>query len=346
MSRITQTIKFYFYELLVVILGIFWNFISIFIPKFKKNVSGQLALITGGSEGIGRAIAFRLAQEGCNIAIANRNLEKGQKTAEEIRTKFNVKVQAFQCDVSKCEDVKRLKNEVKKSLGTVDMLINNAGLLTVDNSVLEGDDEYYQYCMDVNLTSWIWTTREFLPDMVKQRRGHIVGISSISRYCSFQNIVIYLTTKFGNHGFMEGLREDMCFYGFDDFIKVSTVFPGFVKTNDDFMSQMLEYTLDTVLMFKEAQSAAEPIVKGILKNKENIYVSWLDVIQAKIVNSLPRKLKSFLMNAKRSRGTPKSSWGCYVSNDAKVHGIRNWQKLSSFRQILDVTMDLAPSPMK
>jgi len=133
-----------------------WIILNFFIPKSEKNISGQLALITGGSEGIGRAIAFRLAQEGCNIAIANRNLKKGQKTAEEIRRKFNVKVQAFQCDVSKCGDVKRLKNEVKKSLGIVDLLVNNAGLLTVDNSVLEGDDEYYQYCMDVNLTSYIW----------------------------------------------------------------------------------------------------------------------------------------------------------------------------------------------
>lgn len=132
--------------------------------------------------------------------------------------------------------------------------------------------------------------------MIKQRRGHIVGISSITRLCGFQNIVTYLTTKYGNHGFMEGLREDMCFYGFDDFIKISSVFPGFVKTNDEFISQMLEYSLDTVLMFKEPKSAADQIVKGILKNQENIFVSWLEVFQAKLINSLPRKLKTFLMN--------------------------------------------------
>ena len=141
-----------FAAFLIVLLPI----LKLFIPKSKKNISGQLALITGGSEGIGRALAFRLAQEGCNIAIANRNLEKGQKTAEEIRKKFNVKVQAFQCDVSKRGDVKRLKDEVQKSLGTVDLLINNAGLLSMDHSVLEGDDEDYQYSVDVNLTSYIW----------------------------------------------------------------------------------------------------------------------------------------------------------------------------------------------
>ena len=136
----------------------FLSILKFFFQNRGKNIVGQLALITGGSEGIGRAIAFRLAQEGCNIAIANRNLEKGQKTAEEIRKKFNVKVQAFQCDVSKREDVKRLKSEINKSLGTVDLLINNAGLMPIENSLLEGDDEYYQYVMDVNLTSWIWVS--------------------------------------------------------------------------------------------------------------------------------------------------------------------------------------------
>ena len=164
MSFILETVKFYLIEFLFIIPNILWIILNFFIPKSEKNVSGQLALITGGSEGIGRALAFRLAQEGCNIAIANRNLEKGQKTAQEIGKKFNVKVQAFQCDVSKREDVKRLKDEVKKSLGTVALLINNAGLMPVEHSLLEGDDEYYQYVMDVNLTSYIWVSSNNLLD--------------------------------------------------------------------------------------------------------------------------------------------------------------------------------------
>jgi len=162
MSFVLENAKLFLMKLLLIIPNILWFILKIFIPKSRKNISGQLALITGGSEGIGRALAFRLAQECCNIAIANRNLEKGQKTAEEIRKKFNVKVQAFQCDVSKCKDVKRLQNEVTKSLGTVDLLINNAGLTPVERSVLEGDDEYYQYLMDVNLTSYIWVSSKIL----------------------------------------------------------------------------------------------------------------------------------------------------------------------------------------
>ncbi|XP_070501822.1 uncharacterized oxidoreductase SSP0419-like [Chironomus tepperi] len=295
MSYLFETIRYYLMEVLLIVPNIFWITLNWFLPKNSKNISGQLALITGGSEGIGRAIAFRLAQEGCNLAIANRNIEKGQKTAEEIRKKFNVKVQAFQCDVSKCEEVKRLKDEVKKSLGTVDLLVNNAGLLSVDHSVLEGDDEYYQYCMDVNLTSYIWTTRTFLPDMIKQRRGHLIAISSLTTKFTFAHTVTYTTTKFGNKAFMDALREDMCQFGFDKFIKISSVIPGFVRTNDGMVDTISENFLETVFMFKEPEYAADQIVKGILKDEENIWVSWIEFVQVKILNSFSRPFKNILL---------------------------------------------------
>lgn len=142
--------------IVMIVPSILWSFIKIFIPKRRKDVSGQLALITGGSEGIGREIAFGLAKKGCKIAIVNRNFENGQKTAEEIMQKFNVNVKAFKCDVSKSENVKKLKEEVQNSMGVVDILVNNAGIIPVHNSLLEGEDEYYQYCVDTNVTAWIW----------------------------------------------------------------------------------------------------------------------------------------------------------------------------------------------
>ncbi|KAL7015281.1 hypothetical protein ACKWTF_016378 [Chironomus riparius] len=267
-------------------------FINCFISKSRKSVSGQLALVTGGSEGFGRALAFRLAQEGCNIAIASRNLENGQKTAEEIRNKYNVKVQAFQCDVSKREDVKRLKDEVKKSLGIVDLLINNAGLLPVTCSTLEGQDEEYQNIVDINMTSWMWTTRTFLPDMIQQRRGHIVGISSISTVCPIISSAVYMATKYGNKGYMEGLREDICFYEFSEFIKVTTAFPGFIKTNEDYFKLVFSNFHDYLITVSEPDFVAEKIIDGVLKNYENIFVSKFEMFQCWLLNSLPREVKT------------------------------------------------------
>lgn len=124
-------------------------------PKLK-NIADQLALVTGGSNGIGRAIAMQLAQKGCNIAIANRNIIEGRKTADEIREKFDVKVEAFQVDVSQHEEVAKLKIEVEKSMGSVDILVNNAGILSMEISLLEGNSEEIQNIMDVNVAAYFW----------------------------------------------------------------------------------------------------------------------------------------------------------------------------------------------
>lgn len=129
---------------------------EIFLPPRPKNIAGQLAVVTGGSNGLGKAIAMRLAQEGCNICIANRNVIEGQKTAAEIEEKFGVKAKAFKVDVSKHEDVAKFKTDVENSMGTVDILVNNAGLLALNISLLEGTPKDIQEIIDVNLTSYFW----------------------------------------------------------------------------------------------------------------------------------------------------------------------------------------------
>jgi short-subunit dehydrogenase len=131
--------------------------------------------------------------------------------------------------------------------------------------------------------------------MIKQRRGHLIGISSITTKCPFPHTVIYTTTKYGNKAFMDTLREDMCQFGFDDFIKISTVFPGFVRTNDGMTSMISENFLESVFMFTEPDYAANEIVKGILKNEENVYVSWLEVFQTKCLSLFARPFKRILL---------------------------------------------------
>jgi all-trans-retinol dehydrogenase (NAD+) len=134
--------------------------IELFVPPKPKNISGQLAVVTGGSAGIGKEIAMRLAQEGCNIAIANRNIIEGQKTAEEIKAKFGVEAKAFKVDVSRNEDVAKFKDDVENQMGHVDILVNNAGLLALSISILEGTPENIQQIIDVNLTSYFWVSSE------------------------------------------------------------------------------------------------------------------------------------------------------------------------------------------
>ena len=126
-------------------------------PK-PKCVKDQVALVTGAGNGLGRAIAFRLAKENCKLAIVDIDFFAAQQTAKDIATKFGVQAQAFKVDVSKYEEIMKLKEDVEASLGKVDILVNNAGLLCLKLSLREGTPEQIQNTVNVNLLSHFWVS--------------------------------------------------------------------------------------------------------------------------------------------------------------------------------------------
>lgn len=136
------------------------DFLTILINKIffgdrKKNISNQVALVTGSANGLGRAIACRLAEEKCNLAIVDVNFKAAQETAVFIEKTYNVKTKAFKVDVSDFEEIQQLKIDIESNLGTVDILVNNAGILAAI-SLREGKPQDIQKIVDVNLTSHFW----------------------------------------------------------------------------------------------------------------------------------------------------------------------------------------------
>lgn len=129
---------------------------NIFFPPKPKCIENQVALVTGGGNGIGRAIAFRLAKEKCRLAIVDIDYEAAKKTAKDIAYQFKVSALAFKVDVSKHEEIAQLRNDVESALGSVDILVNNAGLLCMNLSLREGTNEQIQKAIDVNLASHFW----------------------------------------------------------------------------------------------------------------------------------------------------------------------------------------------
>lgn len=134
------------------------KFIEIFLGTIRKNLAGQIALVTGGANGLGRAIACELAQKKCNIAICDINFDEASKTAEFIIKTYNVSAKAFKVDVSSAEQIEKLKNDIESSLGPVDILVNNAGILPLI-SLREGSPKDIQKIIDVNLTSHFWVRK-------------------------------------------------------------------------------------------------------------------------------------------------------------------------------------------
>lgn len=132
---------------------------EMFIPKPLKDVKGQLALITGGANGIGREIALNLARHGCNIAILDIDLTMANKTAFEL-VQMGVKAKAYKADVSKADEIDMLKSEILKDMGVVDILINNAGVFFC-KSPEEETVENLQRMININLMSNFWVNQFF-----------------------------------------------------------------------------------------------------------------------------------------------------------------------------------------
>jgi len=126
----------------------------LFIPQTPVDVSKQLALVTGGGNGMGRAFCFRLAKEKCDVAVVDIDYQAALKTAAEIEEEFKVKSRAFQCDISDYAAVLELKNKVESEMRPIDILVNNAGLLYMSD-FLTSDMKDIKRVVDVNVTSQI-----------------------------------------------------------------------------------------------------------------------------------------------------------------------------------------------
>ncbi|XP_063709658.1 uncharacterized oxidoreductase YoxD-like [Culicoides brevitarsis] len=236
------------------------------VPKRMKDVRGQLALITGGANGIGREIGLNLARQGCNIVILDIDLPMATKTAKELEM-MGVKAKAYKADVSKSTDIDALKDKIKQEMGVVDILINNAGVFFC-KSPEEETAENLQRMININLMSNFWTCRAFLQDMIDQKRGHILSISSFAGLVGLPTSICYTASKFGVRGFVEGLAMDLHFRGLSDCIRTTTVFPYFVDTNPGIKVHVVDKCAHKVMY--DPKVIGKEIVEGLLRNEEVI----------------------------------------------------------------------------
>ncbi len=175
------------------------------------QLKGKCALVTGGSEGIGKAIAMTLAKEGVNVAICARRIEPLEKTAEEIRNAYGVTVVAIAADLTKDADAKNFVEKAAKELGSLDLMINNAGSAPggVIETLTEAD---WEQAMQLKFMGYVRCLRYALPIMVKQGGGRVVNligndgvkpsyweIAPGAANAAGQNMTLSLAGKYGRH---------------------------------------------------------------------------------------------------------------------------------------------------
>ncbi|XP_053673542.1 17-beta-hydroxysteroid dehydrogenase 13-like [Anopheles nili] len=248
----------------VIMLGvprIFREMYSMMVPRPEKDVRGQVVLITGGGNGLGRAMAHLFAGRGSNLVLVDIDLAAAERVAEELKQEYGVAARAYRVDVSQFEQCKALVDQIDRDgAGPVDILINNAGLLMfafINDSPVDRANTL----MDVNLKSHVWMTKVFLDGMVKRKRGHIVGISSMSGMYAFPWAVVYSATKFAVSGFMAALAEQLRIQGLTRSIRTTCVNPYYVTTRKDVVDFLQKPRFPPLTV----DEAARPIVEGILR---------------------------------------------------------------------------------
>ncbi|SOC42378.1 3-ketoacyl-ACP reductase [Salinicoccus kekensis] len=190
-----------------------------------QNLEGKNAIITGGSRGIGFHTALNLAKEGVNVAIMGRD-EKALEEAKSEIAKTGVEVIAISADVSDEGGVQSAVKEVKEKFDSIDILINNAGMMG-SGPFLESKTEDFEKMMQVNVFGMYHMLQAVLPGMVEQKSGDVVNVASVSGLRSGPGGSLYSATKFAVIGMTEGLLKEMRPHN----IRVSYLTPSAVNTS-------------------------------------------------------------------------------------------------------------------
>lgn len=184
----------------------------------------KVVVITGGSSGIGKALAEAFGRQGSKILITGRNAVDLAGAVEDLR-KQGIVVQGFPSDVSREEDNKRMAEEAVRHYGRIDILINNAGI-SMRALFEEVEIEVVKKIMDINFYGVLYATKYCLPEIIRNR-GSVIGISSIAGYRGLPARTGYSSSKFALNGFLEVLRTEMLNRG----VHVMTACPGFTSSN-------------------------------------------------------------------------------------------------------------------
>jgi short-subunit dehydrogenase len=232
-----------------------------------KTLAGKRALVTGGASGIGKAIATRLAAAGAELLLVDLNEALLAETANELRSK-GVTVRTYALDLTNTSRLLGLREEIHKSGGPIDVLVNNAGVV-FGGAFLDVPLERHMTTYRVNTEGLVAMTHAFLPDLLARPEGHVVNIASASAFIGLPFGATYASSKWAVLGFSESLLLELQHLGHRH-VHVTAVCPSYVATGlfdgarAPFMTRLM--TADRV---------ADLTVRAVLGNKPYVLAPWL-----------------------------------------------------------------------
>jgi len=234
-----------------------------------ESLQGHVALVTGASQGIGRACAVALAKTGAAVALAARSEDKLRDAVAEIETEGG-KAAAFRLDVSSEEAIKSTVKEITAQLGKIDILVNNAGI-TRDNLVLRMKRGDWDEVLTTNLTAPFLLTQAVLGGMVKQRWGRVINISSVVAEMGNPGQANYVSAKAGLIGLTRSVAREVASRN----ITVNAIAPGYITTamTEALTEEQTKAVTDQVPMGRRGSEADVAHAVVFLASKEAGYIT-------------------------------------------------------------------------
>lgn len=244
-----------------------------------KTLNGRNVLITGAGSGIGRLMAHRFAEERANVALVDIDGAALEAVEKEVKERL-VNTASYRCDITDRAGVAQTAFLVRKDLGPVDVLVNNAGTV-VGKTFCDLTIEEMRRTMEINYWGHVYFTKEFLPDMMAKRAGALVHVASSSGLLGMPMLSDYAASKFAEVGFTESLRRELKKFGYQD-ISVTVVCPYYINTGMFKGSRPLLFN-----PFLEPDHVAKKIVAAVKRGKPLLLLPPLNMYSTMLLKLLP-----------------------------------------------------------
>ncbi|XP_072937638.1 epidermal retinol dehydrogenase 2-like isoform X2 [Epargyreus clarus] len=227
----------------------------------EKDITGEIVLITGAGHGMGREMALRFARLGAIVVSVDINPAGNEETYKMVKEEKG-RIYKFECDVTDRAAVMALAQRVKKDVGEVSILVNNAGIMPC-NPILQQTEKEIRLLNDLNINGNIWMIQAFLPSMIERNHGHIVAMSSMAGLMGLGNLVPYCGSKYAVRGLMDALAAELHEDPRDlSGIKFTTIFPYIVDTG---LCKKPRIRFQKVMKIVDPGEAADIIIDSVRK---------------------------------------------------------------------------------
>lgn len=254
-----------FLPIIVALWEIFKSVIFYPFPKRRRELRGEVALVTGAGSGLGAGVAKLLSKKGCTVICWDMNEDGNQKTVDEIRSTGG-EAYGFKVDVTKRAVVYEAAKKSENLAGNITILVNNAGIVGGKN-FLDSSDEKIQATFEVNAISHIWTTKAILPSMLANDHGNIVSIASSAGYFGVPKLADYCASKAAAAHFAASLDAEL--YKLGSKVVITSVCPYAINTG---MFEGFQATRSWLINILSPEYVIEQIVYSIETNAGLVYL--------------------------------------------------------------------------